>query len=288
MNPNASPQQRAAFQQLKPGPLVLFCQYSFADAAQADACTRALAQAAKRYGGTLRWSGAEQDLLCGRVALYQRAASLHFTMRDGARGFVEGSEFNNALTRATALQVTVISEQPKIVAVLSFLLSRIAPAWPFDNTVAEGEEPGIGTSVMPGAETIAAIRSNPDQDTPVTMINWLKFRERADYPHGEPPTSGREAYLAYGKIAMTSTHSLGAKLLHAARYRMILVGNDGDPGLGLWDEFALMQYPGRKTFGQMAQLKRYRAGLRHRAAGLAEYGQGLTLTKPAPEFTWKR
>jgi hypothetical protein len=288
MNPAASMQQIAAFQRLKPGPLVLFCQYRFPDAAQAEACTRTLAQAAKRYGGTLRWAGAEEDLLCGRITLYQRAASLHFLVRDGARGFVESAEFGKALVPAAALQVTVVSEQPKVVSALSFLLSRIAPVWPFDNSIDETEEPGIGTSVMPSAETIAATRAHPDQHTPVTMINWLKFRERADYAHGEAPTSGREAYLAYGKVAMLATHSLGAKLLHAARYRMILIGNGGEPAPGLWDEFALMQYPGRATFARMAQLKRYRAALHHRAAGLADFGQGLTLAKPAPEFTWKR
>jgi hypothetical protein len=288
MNATASPQQLVAFQQLRAGPLVLFCQYRFADGVQADACTRALAEAARRYGGTLRWSGAEEDLLCGRIALYQRAASVHFTLRDGARGFVESGGFRTALSRATALQVTVLSAQPKIVTAISFLLSRLAPSWPFDNAVAEGEEPGIGTSVMPTAETIARIRSHPDQHSPVTMINWLKFRDRANYLHGEAAASGREAYLAYGRVAMTTTHSLGAKLLQASRYRMVLVGNDGDPGLGLWDEFALMQYPGRVTFGHMAQLRRYRAALHHRAAGLAEYGQGLTLARPAPEFTWKR
>ena len=91
----------------------------------------------------------------------------------------------------------------------------------------------------------------------------------------------------YGKVAMTTTHSLGAKLLFAARYRQILIGNGGDPGPELWDEFALMQYPGRATFGRMAQLRRYRAALHHREAGLAEYGQGLTVCRPNAEFVWR-
>jgi hypothetical protein len=288
MSATPSSRQLEALQALKPGPLTLFCEYSFATPEQAELCTAALAAAAQARGGELRWAGREDQVLCGRIAQFQQAAALCFSMRDGARAFVESEEFRAATAVATALQVAVVSEQPRIVAILSFVLSRVLPHWPFDNSVAEGEEPGIGTSVMPSREVIDSVRNHPEQDVPVTMINWLKFRERASYTNGEAPRSGRAAYRAYGKVALLSTHSLGAKLIYAARYFAMLIGNGGDPGLGLWDEFALMQYPGRKTFGQMAQLKRYRAGLHHRAAGLAEYGQGLTLSYPAPEFTWRR
>jgi hypothetical protein len=68
----------------------------------------------------------------------------------------------------------------------------------------------------------------------------------------------------------------------------MLIGNDGDPGAGLWDEFALMQYPGRAAFQKMASLRRYRRGLADREAGLADWGQGLVVSKPAPEFIWRR
>jgi hypothetical protein len=109
------------------------------------------------------------------------------------------------------------------------------------------------------------------------MVNWLKFK----------PEDGRAAYYRYGKVALVTTHSIGAKLIYTARYLQILAGNGGDPATGKWDEFALMQYPGRATFARMARLKRYRAGLADREAGLAENGQGLIVTKPAPEFTWR-
>ena len=280
--------QMQALNALNAGPLVLFCEYSYAAPGAAEAATAALAKAAKRFGGALKFAGAEQQVLCGQIALHQQCASLHFSMRDGARGFVESAEVRVTLAKATALQVTVLSEMPRVVGVLSWVLSKLMPVWPFDNSTDSSEEPGIGTSVMPSRETIESIRHHPEQDRPVTMVNFLKFRPRADYKDGRKPVSGREAYHAYGKVAMTTTHSLGAKLLYAARYFSTLIGNGGDPGIGRWDEFALMQYPGRKTFGQMAQLRRYRAGLHHRAAGLAEHGQGLTLTYPAPQFTWKR
>ena len=48
-----------------------------------------------------------------------------------------------------------------------------------------------------------------------------------------------------------------------------------------------MQYPGRATFGHMAALRRYRRALTDREAGLAEYGQGLTVARPHAEFVWR-
>lgn len=285
-----SPAQRTAYLKLRPGPLVLFCQFRAADEAKARAIGDALVKSAKPFGGSLRYRGSEEQVLCGKTALYHQAASFHFTTRDGALGWIDAETDRGTLASVPQLQVAVLARQPAAIGAVSWVLSRVAPRWPFDNTVEQGEEPGIGTSVMPSAETIASIRSNPDQDTPVTMVNWLKFKPRATYAPGvkEPPRSGGAAYRLYGKVALLATHSLGAKLIYASRYLMMLVGNGGDPGRGLWDEFALMQYPGRRTFGQMAQLRRYRAGLHHRAAGLAENGQGLTLTKPAQEFTWRR
>lgn len=281
--------QLDAFRKSKPGPLMLFYEYSFGTETEGDACTAALAHAAGLHGGELRWSGREEEVICGRIAHFQCAASLRFATREGAQAFVEGAQHRAALAFSTTVQVSVVAPQPAIVTLLSALFSRLMLVWPFDNTVEEGEEPGVDVSTtMPTSKTIAAVRGHPDQTSPVVMINWLKFREQANYLKGEPPSSGRAAYLAYGKVAMTATHSLGAKLLYASRYRMILVGNQGDPGIGLWDEFALMQYPGRQTFARMAQLRRYRAALHHREAGLAEYGQGLTISRPAPEFTWKR
>ena len=289
MNLSPSLQQLEAFQRVPPGPLVLFYELSCANPQEAEQCRHTLAEHATRQGGALRWAGAEEEILAGRIAHHQQAASLHFPSREAAQVFLDSAGHRAITARCSALQVAVLGEQPPVVALASKLMARLLPLWPFDNTVEPGEEPGIDVStVMPTSQAIAAVRSHPDQTAPVVMINWLKFKPRASYPAGTPPVSGKTAYHRYGKVAMTTTHSLGAKLLFAARYRQILIGYDGDPGIGLWDEFALMQYPGRATFGRMAALRRYRRGLADREAGLAEYGQGLTVTRPAAEFVWRR
>ena len=279
-----SARQLAALAALRPGPLVLFYEFSGGDA---RATLAALATLARAHGGTLRWAASEQEVLCGRLAPFAQAARLHFAAPAAARAFVTSPGHAAALAACTALQAAVLGEQPRALALVSGLLARLLPLWPFDNTVEPGEEPGVDTStVMPTSQAIAALRAHPDQATPVVMINWLKFRQVANYPAGTPPVSGRAAYRRYGKVALLTTHSIGAKLVFAARYRFVLVGNGGDPAPGRWDEFALMQYPGRASFGAMASLRRYRRSLEDREAGLAEHGQGLVASLPEPEFTW--
>jgi hypothetical protein len=284
-----SARQLETFEHGRAGPLVLFYEFSHAAPASGADGTAALAALAQQHGGQLRWAADEEEILAGRIAHFQHAAALRFASRDEARRFLDDPQHRAALAHCTALQVAVLSDQPRAVALLSALLARVLPHWPFDDTIEPGEEPGVDVStVMPTSQVIAAVRAHPEQATPVVMINWLKFKPLASYANGEGPASGRAAYHRYGKVALTTTHSLGAKLLLAARYRQILIGNGGEPAPQLWDEFALMQYPGRATFGRMASLRRYRRGLHHREAGLAEYGQGLTVTRPRPEFVWRR
>ena len=275
---------------LKPdGRVVLFYEFSHREPGEGERCIEALTTLAVRHKGRLGWAAREEQVLCGRIPAFGQACALHFEDRMDARTFLAGSDHALAVDRCVALQVAALSEQPRALKMVSALMAAVLPRWPFDNSIAPGEEPGVDVStVMPTSKAIAELRGHAQQDVPVTMINWLKFRPQAAYANGHAPASGRTAYHRYGKVAMLTTHSIGAKLIFAARYQQMLIGNGGDPGLGLWDEFALMQYPGRGAFGYMASLARYRAALHHREAGLAEHGQGLTVSVPLPQFTWRR
>jgi hypothetical protein len=216
--------------------------------------------------GRLLFSARATQVLVGRVEKFDEVRLYEFASGDDAIAFVDAlgqQEFD-------ALHVEALSVQPRAISLLSKVLALLTPRWPFDNATDETEEPGIGTSsIMPTRDAIAELRAHSSQDVPVTMVNWLKFR----------PNGGRAAYHRYGKVAMITTHSIGAKLLYAARYLQTLIGNGGDPAVGRWDEFALMRYPGRSAFARMASLKRYRRALHHREAGLAEKGQGLLVTE---------
>lgn len=256
-------------------PVALLVQYDLAQGVSAAAHRTDLAKVARTHDGKLIWAAQEKQVFIGALEAFGYAALFHFDLRHAAGAFVDeiGSD-----QRFAALRVEALSAQPRSVAMISRVLAWLLPKLPFDNSTEESEEPGVGVSgVMPSRAAIDELKANPSQNTPVTMINWLKFRG----------ADGRAAYYRYGKVALVATHSIGAKLIHVGRYLQTLIGSDGDPAIGLWDEFALMQYPGRSSFQFMASLKRYRRALHHREAGLTERGQGLVVTEPCAEFTWR-
>lgn len=280
-----SAQQLAAFDCWpRARPVALFYQYD-----RAAGCHAALAPLAENHGGHLRWAAAVEQNLIGKSEAGQHACLLRFGSREAARAFCTDAAHAAAFAGATKLLVSVISDQPAVIAAASALLARLMPLLPLDKAVSPGEEPGLGTSTnMPNHASMDAFMAHPEQATPVVMINWLKFRDTANYAAGTAPASGRTAYLRYGQVAVSTAHYLGAKLLFACRYQQILIGNGGDPAPQMWDEFALMQYPSRATFKHMASMRRYRNSLHHREAGLAEYGQALVISKPRAEFVWRR
>lgn len=268
-----SPQQLAAFARWPAArPVALFYQYSLPAGVTHREWLAGLATLASRHGGRLAWSGDPEQVVVGKLPDFEHNAQFEFHRREQALAFVQSPPHADAAGKATAFELAVISKQLAAVALLARALAVLAPRLPIDNTLEPGDEPGLGTSsVMPSVAAVAALKSHPQQDTPLVMVNWLKFRQKA-------------AYYRYGKVALVTAHHLGARLLYAARYQQLLIGNGGDPAVDRWDEFALMQYPGRAAFVTMAAMRRYRRALPDREAGLAEHGQALTLTQPHPDF----
>ncbi len=262
-------------------PVVLFYEYRCANAADAQRITAALAKLAREHQGDLRWAAEQQQVLIGRLLLYQYCCRLHFRSRSAALAHVMAERHAEELRGAEALQVAALSEQPRAIRLTTWLLSRVLPHVPFDSTVEPGPEPGMGSSIMPTEQALQSFIAHPEQHTPIVMVNWLRFRPQAQYADA-PPTalSGQAAYYRYGKVAFTVLHSLRARAFFVSRYQQMLIGNGGEPGTGLWDDFVLAQYPSRATFKHMASLRRYRNALHHRQAGLAEDGQGLVLCVP--------
>jgi len=273
-----SAEQRAAFERRNPDrPLALLVRY---DKVGSDPSFDQQVGSDPSFIVKPIWAGREQQAFIGPVGKFECAALFEFENLRGASEFVDAlvPRPGSGRTGLRRLQVDVVTTQPRNIARLSRLLAWLLPKVPFNNAVDETEEPGVGTStVMPSHAAMKEIKSHPRQDTPVVMINWLKFK----------PGGGRAAYYRYGKIALTSVHSIGGKLIYTGRFLQTLIGNDGDPGAERWDEMALMQYRGRANFAYMASLVRYRKGLADREAGLAEHGQGLVVTEPLPEFTWR-
>lgn len=123
---------------------------------------------------------------------------------------------------------------------------------------------------------MTATQPTPDQagafmaragDTPVSMVNLLKFKEKATYEAGTPEAgenlTGREAYARYGAEVAKILAKLGAKTLFAGPAHGMLIG-EGD-----WDMVAIVEYPNRAVMLGMGTSEDYQKIHYHREAGLA-------------------
>ncbi len=60
--------------------------------------------------------------------------------------------------------------------------------------------------IEPSPEKLQQFAADANDESPIVMINLLRYRDRAEYPKGSdaPPCSGREAYQRYGALVVPS------------------------------------------------------------------------------------
>ncbi len=124
-----------------------------------------------------------------------------------------------------------------------------------------------------------ALGPTPDQieelmkgpaDTPVVMVNLLRFKERADAPGEE--ISGQEAYGRYAERMRKIVESAGGRFIWAGRADSQVIGRSDAP----FDVIALVEYPSREAFLKIVSNPEVHEIGSHRAAGLE--GQWLIAT----------
>lgn len=97
----------------------------------------------------------------------------------------------------------------------------------------------------------------PENDGPILMVNFMKYRERADYGAGPDPTvSGREADDRYAPLDILA--DIGAEV--------VFVG-DVEPG-GAWNRVGIVRYPTRQAFVAMQGRSDFQERHVHKAAGM--------------------
>jgi len=132
-----------------------------------------------------------------------------------------------------------------------------------------------------GADLKRLVQTVP-ADTPVTMLNLLKFREQAAYPAGSPhaPCTGREAYdQRYAPVALKHLQQMGAQPLFMARALASVIA----PPEEAWDEVLLVRYPTLQSFLNMVAQPDYQAAAAHRTAALADARLVCTRTPKGPD-----
>src|SRR5436853_4046278 len=85
--------------------------------------------------------------------------------------------------------------------------------------------------VDPTPQTLNAFIEDAPNDTPLVMLNLLRFHEVADYPGGEPQVTGLEAYVRYGELVQPFLAGVGGQIEWQGQAHPSLIGPEGEQ----WD-----------------------------------------------------
>ena len=104
-----------------------------------------------------------------------------------------------------------------------------------------------------------------DINTPIYMVNLLKFKNKAEYEDGRKTNlSGEEAYAIYGLEVMEHLKKIGGESIFSGVVNRLMLGEVED----LWDWIAVVRYPSRKAMLEMITNPDYLESEKHRSAGL--------------------
>lgn len=104
-----------------------------------------------------------------------------------------------------------------------------------------------------------------DIDTPIYMVNLLKFKEKAEYEDKRnTDLSGEEAYAIYGMEVIEHLKKVGGKTIFSGVISRLMLGEVEE----LWDWIAIARYPSRKAMLKMITDPSYLESEKHRSAGL--------------------
>ena len=120
-------------------------------------------------------------------------------------------------------------------------------------------------AIHPTAEQIQALVDGP-ADSPVVMLNLLKFADEAAGDGNGAGMSGRQSYGKYGDGVRKLLEKTGGRILWQGRADSVVIGGDADE----WDAVILVEYPSRKAFLEMTSTSEYREVGKSRTSALAD------------------
>ena len=133
------------------------------------------------------------------------------------------------------------------------------------------------TYLSPSPANLAALAGLPD-DQRIHMLNFLRFKETAEYPDGHEHAgkgwSGQRAYQQYGQEIGEYFAKTQAKIVWQNEAKGTIIGPDGEA----WHSIFVVEYPSAKAFQTMVTDPGYLAGAVNRTAALAD--SRLYLTRP--------
>ena len=122
----------------------------------------------------------------------------------------------------------------------------------------------VENKVIPSEEQMKGFVEG-DIDSPISMLNLLKFKDKAEYEDGRTTDlTGREAYQIYALAVAKLVENTGGKVLFGAEVSRLMLGEVEE----LWDTVAIAQYPSRRKMLDMMISPEYAEISVHRTAGL--------------------
>lgn len=122
--------------------------------------------------------------------------------------------------------------------------------------------------IDPSREAFDAFKALP-RDTPIHMINLLRFKALAEYPADHALAAagltGREAYANYGRDSGPVFQRLGGRIVWRGNPQAIVIG----PADEHWDMAFIAEYPNAGAFMAMVTDADYRLAVVHRQAAVA-------------------
>ena len=123
----------------------------------------------------------------------------------------------------------------------------------------------VENAVTPNKAQLAGFLEG-DTETPIKMVNLLKFKDKAEYEDGrETSLSGKEAYKIYADEVLGHLERVGGKSIFFGEVQRLMLGEVEE----LWDWVAIAEYPSRKAMLEMIMNSEYQKSEEHRSAGLA-------------------
>ena len=122
----------------------------------------------------------------------------------------------------------------------------------------------VENQVIPTAEQIKGFTEG-DIDTPIEMVNLLKFKKKAEYADArETDLTGEEAYGIYAAEVQSHIEKVGGTTVFFGKVSRLMLGEVEE----LWDWIAIARYPSRRAMLEMMMAPEYQASETHRSAGL--------------------
>ena len=122
----------------------------------------------------------------------------------------------------------------------------------------------VKNSVIPNKDQMDEFLKG-DIESPISMVNLLKFKEKAEYEDGRDTNlSGKEAYMIYGIEVQEHLKKVGGEMVFGGEISRLMLGEVED----LWDNVAVARYPSRTAMLEMMMDPDYQESEKHRSAGL--------------------